>query len=242
MQGMGTRLFTLDAIRTRLAASCFALSCLSACGQDEVDVDAALSRATEAVEADLASDQSTIHLAGELWLEERLEDRAKGRLAALAGIGSEVRAQRLVGPPQRYFGIPMLRDQRPVDMTLRCCSVMPLQESSSTFLERFAWGAGAGLLALVGGAAASEESWVHWSAYLAGTTLGVILVTNKRGGARPLPTLLGATVGLAIPAAALAIVHDPTLESFTYPDVFLLIAILVATPIGAALAYDVGRR
>ncbi len=78
---------------------------------------------------------------------------------------------------------------------------------ASTGVERTLWGVGGGLLALLAVRALQPDTGASTAppvaAYVAGSLIGVGLVTNAREGLRPTGTALGGLVGAAVGVAIL---------------------------------------
>jgi len=119
----------------------------------------------------------------------------------------------------------------------------PTDRGHSTFLERAAWGAGAGFLGVAAASALVHDedgAWVAVPIIGAASAAGVMLVTAKREGARPLSTLLGTAIAMTIPGLVLANI-DRTAEG-PGPEVFVGFALLLSAPLGAAAGHGLGVR
>lgn len=113
-------------------------------------------------------------------------------------------------------------------------------DAPSTFPQRFYTAAIVAWLALGTYWLADNKDQWGWTVctYTAGSALGVFLVTRRREGVRPWPTLAGAAVG-AVPGLVVAVSGEnpegPGAE-LAWAYVFLLTA-----PLGAAIGHGLGR-
>jgi len=152
--------------------------------------------------------------------------------APLAGQrAGPVRASLLPHPPSMVASLPPFQqDTAP--------GVRP-----TTFLERAAWGAGAGVLGVAAASALAQDdgdAWVAIPLIGAASAAGVMLVTAKHEGARPLSTVLGTAIAMTLPAIVLASM-EPTPEG-PGPEIVVGFALLVAAPLGAAAGHGLGVR
>lgn len=153
--------------------------------------------------------------------------------APLAGQrAGPVRASLLPEPPSVVVSLP------PFGQDAAPTGVRP-----TTFLERAAWGAGAGFLGVAAASVLAKDdgdAWVAIPLIGAASAAGVMLVAAKHEGARPLPTVLGTALAMTLPAIVLASM-EPTPEG-PGPEIVVGFALLVAAPLGAAAGHGLGVR
>lgn len=119
-----------------------------------------------------------------------------------------------------------------------------LQEAetrATTFLERLAWGAGAGFLGVAAASAIvkdEDEAWVALPLIGAASAGGVMLVTSAHEGARPWSTLLGTAVVMTVPALMFSLLEDG--GEVSEPQLAIGFAVLLSAPLGAALGHGLG--
>ena len=119
---------------------------------------------------------------------------------------------------------------------------------SSTGVERTLWGVGGGLLALLAARALQPDTGASGAppivAYVAGSLIGVGLVTNAREGLRPTGTVLGALAGAAVGVAILLTACELGGDSVDEPGscdigpgVVGGLAFAVSVPLGASVGH-----
>ena len=69
----------------------------------------------------------------------------------------------------------------------------------------------------------------------------MVMLTHKRGGARPLPTLLGSALGFGLGYTLLLGISGSDSEGPSDAQVAVAAVMLLLTPTGAAVGYAVGR-
>jgi len=153
---------------------------------------------------------------------------------------SPLSGQRL-GPARRA----LLPEQRAVTASLPPLGqdAAPTGVRPTTFFERAAWGAGAGFLGVAAASALTKgdgDAWVAVPLVGAASAAGVMLVTARHEGARPVSTVLGTAIAMTLPAIVLAS-FESTPEG-PGPEIAVGFALLVSAPLGAAAGHGLGAR
>jgi hypothetical protein len=159
-------------------------------------------------------------------------------VVALSLVATPCAAQR--GGPRLTTGLPAAHAR--VGPTIPPLRAQGSLTRKTTFLERFAYGVGAGFLGAVAASAIVDGDGDEWLAFpLIGvaSATGVMLVTSAHEGARPWSTLLGTAIAMTIPALVFATVEDGG-EGPTGFQLGLGFAILLSAPLGAAAGHGLG--